>query len=249
MKNIIKKLFSLFGLELKKKHVYPQYDYFRNEQMIAGMQRAYSRGLQSVGTAIDVGAAEGSWSLSAREIWPDAEYILFEPLHERKTILQNLAEQNPGFHFVSKAAGANESTLSFYVSDDLDGSGIAADTHGADKIRTVDATSIDIEIERLQLKPPYIVKLDTHGFEVPIIEGCASIIDQVSLFIIECYGFQIAPKSLLFWEMCRYMENKGFKLVDIVDVSLRPSDKVFWQCDAFFIPKNSPGLEINTFLT
>ncbi|RYE45276.1 MAG: hypothetical protein EOP48_22205 [Sphingobacteriales bacterium] len=64
--------------------------------------------------------------------------------------------------------------------------------------------------------------------------------NQVSCFIIECYGFQIAEKSLLFWEMCRYMDELGFRLFDIVDVMNRPKDGAFWQCDAFFLRKENP---------
>jgi FkbM family methyltransferase len=247
MKNILKKIFWYLGIEINKRKKEPSYGYFRNKHMIDGMQRAFFRGLHAVETIVDIGAAEGAWSLSAKEIWPNAKYVLFEPLYERNTVLENLSKKNPEFYFVPKAAGSEKSEISFYVSNDLDGSGVTQDANLSDNVRTVEVTSVDIEVNTLKLNGPYIVKLDTHGFEVPIIEGCSQILDQVAMFIIECYGFQIAKNSLLFWQMCQYMEDKGFRLVDIVDICHRPSDQTFWQCDAFFIPKTSPGLDINTF--
>jgi len=100
----------------------------------------------------------------------------------------------------------------------------------------------------LQLKGPYIIKLDTHGYEVPIIEGSEKTLKETQLLIIECYGFEISPFSLLFWEMCNYLKDKGFRLIDIVDIELRPKDGAFWQCDAFFVPDSSKYFSSNTYI-
>lgn len=248
MKEIIKSIFSLIGLQVSRKQAPGStYDYFRNEMMIRGLDHAKQRGLK-VNTIVDVGAAEGSWSLSAAELWPDVNYVLFEPLKERKELLEQLVFKNKKFHFVPAAAGREKGQLNFHVSGDLDGSGIAEGVKGITTIRPVNVTSIDIEIKKLQLKGPYIIKLDTHGFEVPIIEGCSVIMNDISLLIIECYGFQIAKDSLLFWEMCRYLNEKGFRLIDIIDVINRPKDHAFWQCDAFFVPAHLDLFKDNSYV-
>jgi FkbM family methyltransferase len=190
-----------------------------------------------------VGAAAGSWSLSAFELWPDSSFILFEPLEERNAELKALDSRFANFHFIPAAAGKEKGQVSFYVSGDLDGSGVATGVSNDPNIRTVNVVSIDEEVMKLELKGPYLVKLDTHGFEVPIIEGAQKILPHVSVFIIECYGFQIAEKSLLFWEMCKYMDHLGFRLFDIVDVMNRAKDGAFWQCDAFFLRKDNKIFE------
>jgi hypothetical protein len=111
----------------------------------------------------------------------------------------------------------------------------------------VQVIRLDDAVKEGGLTGPFLVKLDTHGFEVPILEGCSGIVDQVSLFIIECYGFQIADNSLLFWEMCQYMDCLGFRLFDIVDIMHRPKDGSFWQCDAFFIRKENDLFKDNKY--
>jgi hypothetical protein len=47
--------------------------------------------------------------------------------------------------------------------------------------------------------------------------------------------------------MCQYMDNLGYRLFDIVDIMNRPTDKAFWQCDAFFIKKDNPVFQTNTY--
>ena len=127
----------------------------------------------------------------------------------------------------------------FRIAPDLDGSGISSGSVSDGKNRKVAVRRIDNEIKTLDLVGPFIVKFDTHGYEVPILEGCAGILSDVELFIIECYGFRIAERSLLFWEMCQEMDRLGFALFDLVDVMRRPKDGAFWQCDAFFIRKDN----------
>jgi len=246
MKGILKSLFGILGFEVHRKKQPVLHGYFRNEQMIRGFQHIKDLGLK-FNTIIDIGAADGSWALSAKEFWPLCDFLLFEPLIERKKELELLAEEHANFQYVPFAAGAEKSVIQFYVADDLDGSGIADELGNNKNIRSVETTRLDTEILEKNLTGPYLVKLDTHGFEVPILKGCEQILNQVSVFIIECYGFHITRDSLLFWEMCQYMDNMGYRLFNIVDVTNRPKDFAFWQCDALFIDKRHEIFTTNTF--
>ncbi len=246
MKKLVNGILGLFNLEVSRKKKKTASSYGRNQRMTGGFERWKQLGIP-LNTVIDVGAAAGTWSLSARKYWPEASFVLFEPLAERKQELEELTRTHPGFHFVPNAAGPGPGEIRFVISDDLDGSGIASQGQAEANIRTVNVVSIADEVKRLGLKGPYLVKLDTHGYEVPILEGCVPIADQISLFIIECYGFQIADGSLLFWELCRHMDALGFRLFDVVDVMNRPRDGAFWQCDAFFIKKNNPLFTYNHY--
>lgn len=246
LKHLIKSTFHSLGFEVTRKQPLAEQPlpestvYRRNEHMQGGLERCKSI-IPQINTVIDLGAAQGRWSLSAIELWPNAEYLLFEPLEERKSELEALLLKYSNFHFIPAAGGREKGEINFYIASDLDGSGIAHEAPANNvSIRKVRVTSVDDEVRRHQLKGPYLVKLDTHGFEVPILEGCSGILQEVSVFVIECYGFQIVDNSLLFWEMCQYMDRLGFRLIDIVDVMHRPQDGAFWQCDAFFIKKDNP---------
>jgi FkbM family methyltransferase len=242
MKRLIQSFFNSFGFEIKRKRQAKP----KGSDMALGFRRFSALNLP-VASVIDVGAAAGTWSVGASRFWPAASYLLLEPLAERKEILDSLVSTRSNFMYMPFAAGNEKTTINFMVADDLDGSGIAPSTIDPSSLRSVQVIRLDDAVKEKGLKGPFLVKLDTHGFEVPILEGCNGILNEVSLFIIECYGFQIVDNSLQFWEMCRYMDGLGFRLFDIVDIMHRPKDEAFWQCDAFFISKTNPLFNYNRY--
>ena len=111
----------------------------------------------------------------------------------------------------------------------------------------MEVESLDDVLINQNNKGPYLIKLDTHGFEVPIFEGAVQTLKDTELIIVEVYGFHIAPDSLLFGEICGYLDARGFRLFDIVDTMRRPKDNAFWQADAFFIKKSNPLFADNSY--
>ena len=250
MKKLIKSFFRLFGIEIRKAGAplpVQQNIVKRNEDsMEAGMLRAKNKAGINAAAIIDLGAAEGTWTIKAEKIWPAADFILFEPLEERQSDLNALAKRNPKIKPVFAAAGNKKGTVKFLVSDDLDGSGIYdAEKDGGN--REVSLTTIDEEMKRLGINGPFIIKFDTHCFEVPILEGAVETLKKTELVIMECYGFRIAENCLRFPEMCLHMEKSGFRLADIINVKRRPGDELFWQCDAFFMPSGKAAFDRTTY--
>ncbi len=247
MKKVLKAVLNRIGYKIEKIQPVVVADPATGDSMYNGLVRLRSIGLNPV-TVIDVGAAEGTWTEKAVMVWDEANLLLFEPLEERKEVLTSLQSRLKNKIFLAFAAcGREESEVTFQVSDDLDGSGIAIDDKSAEGARKVKLTSIDIQVGQNGLVPPFAIKLDTHGFEIPILEGAEETLKNTVFVIIECYGFYIAPGSLLFWQMCQRMEEYGFRLFDIVDTMRRPGDNAFWQCDAFFIKKENALFENNNY--
>jgi FkbM family methyltransferase len=249
MKKLLKKIVRSFGLEVHRIPKTPSVPKPAKtpaaDSMTSAMQRMKELGVNPA-CIIDLGAAAGTWTMKAEKIWPSAEYVLFEPLEERKAELNALAEKNKKIKPVFAAAGNKSGSVKFMVSDDLDGSGVYdAEKNGGN--REVRLTTIDEEIKNLKQNGDYLVKFDTHGFEVPILEGAKETLGKTRLVIMECYGFRIADNCLLFPEMCAYMEKLGFRLADIINVLHRPGDNLFWQCDAFFLPATHPSFNKNTY--
>lgn len=188
-------------------------------------------------TIIDVGAAKGKWTEKCLEFFPDANYIMIEPIPQNKTELEKMLNKyNSGkLTYIQAVAGEQESIINFCISDDLDGSGVYGPDQGENFIE-LESISIDSVILNGNHQGPYIIKLDTHGYEVPILQGSTKTLQKTDLLIIEVYGFKVSPTGLTFWELCKYLNDIGFRLVDLVDIMRRPGDGAFWQADAFFIP-------------
>ena len=191
----------------------------------------------SPGTIIDVGASDGVWSLGARRHFPDARFLLFEALDEQRTALDKL-HRTLGFEIVNAVAGASPGTTRFSVDPDLDGSGVARPDDPA--TREVPVETVDDIIARRALPGPYLLKLDTHGYELPVLAGAAKTLAHTHLLIIESYNFKLTENCLRFHELCAWLETRGFRCCDLADPMHRPSDGVLWQLDLAFAPHDSP---------
>jgi len=112
--------------------------------------------------------------------------------------------------------------------------------------RQVPMVALDSVVRERALKPPFILKLDTHGFEVPILEGAKNTLNETLLLVVEVYNFQLSPQSLRFHEIIAYLEQRGFRCVDICDPIFR-QDGVLWQLDLFFMRADSAEFNSNNY--
>ncbi|WP_221032512.1 FkbM family methyltransferase [Actomonas aquatica] len=208
------------------------------------LARAAARGLRP-GSVIDIGASDGCWSLLARPYFPRATFVLFEPLTERAPELAQL-EQRYGFRHIAAAAGDEVGETRFAVEDDLDGSGVVPANSDHDT-RVVPVETVDHVVATHQLKGPFVLKLDTHGFEVPILSGAIDTLAHVELLIIEAYNFELQPGCLRFHELCAWLEPHGLRPCDVADPMRRPGDGALWQMDLAFAPKTSLLFKSNSF--
>jgi FkbM family methyltransferase len=199
--------------------------------MDEALARTAGHGLE-VRTILDVGASNGNWTEKALRCFPDAHVLAFEPLAEQAAALERLKAKCPRFHYVSAVVGDTVGEITFDVSDDLDGSGVYGGQSG--RSRRVPMTTIDREVQRHQLTGPFLLKLDTHGFEIPILAGAAATMLQTNALVVEVYNFQVSPTGLRFHEMCGHLEQLGFRCFDLADPMLRLKDHAFWQVDLFF---------------
>ncbi|MCC5943525.1 MAG: FkbM family methyltransferase [Bernardetiaceae bacterium] len=200
--------------------------------MEGGVQRIAQR--LAIATFIDIGASDGRWTAMTQRYFPNSEFLLIEAQEVHRKDLEKFTGAQVAVNFVIAAAGDSEGEIYFDASDPHAGLASKTPLDIADCI-SVPLVRVDKEVRKRKLKPPYALKLDTHGFEVPIFEGAAQIWEQLELIIVEVYNFQIAENSLHFWEMCDYLRQKGFRCADIVDIMRRPKDEMFWQMDMFFI--------------
>ena len=229
------------GFELRARK--PEGTQFTMEAMLA---RAAARGTRP-GTIVDIGAAAGRWTQKCLNHFPDARYLLIEPLEERCAELEKLCARFPNVEFAIAAAGEKPGEAVLSVASDLDGSGIYDNASGANT-RTVPVVSLDTELQKRALPGPYFLKFDTHGFELPILAGATATLRQTTMLLLETYNFQLTANCLRFHELCAHMETLGFRCADLADPMLRPRDNFFWQVDLVFLPKDAPAFTASTYV-
>ena len=210
----------------------------------AALKRCKSRGLQ-VGTIIDVGASDGRWTMLAKKNFPESFCLLIEAQQEHQNALDAMKLRDSRMEYVIAAAGDRKGTI-YFDSDDLFG-GLASNSPVGSNCKIVPMITIDEEVSRLKLPPPYFLKLDTHGFELPILEGAQETLASTSVIVIETYNFRLTPDSLKFHEMCTFMESKQFSCIDLISPMYRPGDQALWQMDLVFVPSNNVVFSSNRY--
>jgi FkbM family methyltransferase len=192
-------------------------------------------------TVLDVGASDGRWSKQCMNHFPEAHYILFEPQSCHYDALNYMGKDPNGkITIVKKAVGQKSGVTYFNITDPFGGS-----LSEIKRTNTVEVglTSIDDSINEIESEGPFLLKLDTHGFEIPILEGAAKTLDDCEILIIEAYNYNIEPGSVTFWQLCEYLYRKGFRPIDVVDTMYREYDNSLWQMDIVFIKSSWKGFE------
>ncbi len=211
----------------------------------SALARIQARGVK-VASVLDVGASDGTWSLKARPCWPQARYHLVEAFGHWREKLEALCATEPAFSHVIAAAGATQGEVWFSNDPDAPYGGAASTEPGQGRW-PVPQVSLAGEVERLGLPGPYLIKLDTHGFERPILEGAAALLPQTSLVVIETYLFHIHPDAMLFHEICAYMAERGFRVIDMSEPQWRTHDRALWQMDLFFVRDDRPEFATSSY--
>jgi len=214
-----------------------------NYNMKDGIKRCRKRGIE-IRTVIDVGASNGCWTKLCMEFYTNSYYYLIEAQKAHEHSLNVFKNLNSNLDYTIKAAGNRIGEI-YFDDSDLFG-GLASDKPLKNCIK-IPVTTIDYEVDKNNLNPPFLIKLDTHGFEVPILEGAKQVLKDSNLVIIEAYNFRLTENSLKFYELCIYMETLGFYPIDIVDLMSRKKDPSLWQMDIFFIKKERSEFYSNSY--
>ena len=213
---------------------------------LGGMLVRLAKRQIDVRTVIDIGASDGSWSTKMESVYPKANYLLVEANEVHRQALENYVSVRGNAEFVLAVAG-DEPGLIFFDDNDPMG-GLASHQPLGNSKKSFPCTTVDAEAERRNLEGPFLLKLDTHGFEVPILEGAAQVLKSTNLLVIEVYNFNLTGETLRFWEMCEYLEKLGFRPIDMLDPMFRPKDGVFWQFDIVFARSSRDEFLSNTYL-
>lgn len=191
-----------------------------------------------IASLVDVGAASGFWSKAFARYFPDRRHLLIDanPVHLPE--LTRLCEEQPNWDFVLTAVGAANGEFYFDASEPLGGH-LSKHRHN-ENYRPCPVTTIDNLVEERRLTGPFVIKLDTHGVEIPILTGAAKTLKETSAIVIEAYNFSFGEPAVPFWELCRYMFELGFRPLDVFDLLYRDADNAFWQFDLLFVPSDLP---------
>ena len=239
MKKLIQKMFRRLGFELHQRA--------GGISSASGSERTSLEGsLEQVreagfmpATIIDVGAAFGSFSRTCHAVYPQAQYLLIEPLEEYIPSLTKLVSDIPGASFEICVAAKEDKPVILNVHHDLVGSSLYREVEEGTGVngvrRKVRALTLDrLVIERKAL-PPYFIKIDVQGAELDVLAGGKTTLSQAEFVLLEVSLFQFFQDGPLLFDVVAYMKSKGFVPYDILGLQYRPLDRALSQVDIAFV--------------
>lgn len=179
-------------------------------------------------TIVDVGCADGHFSLAHRPFFPDAALVNIDanPLYEPSLrTIQAVVGGHYHIGAVTDHCGAAEITQSAHpywssMRPKDDPYWQRVNHLHAGKLRA-EATTLDALAARLQLTPPFLLKLDIQGAELPALRGAATMLQATNVVIVEAdvddvYGIHHA------------LHEAGFGLFDIAEINRLDDRSLGW---------------------
>jgi FkbM family methyltransferase len=201
------------------------------------LRRMRVRGLNPR-VVLDVGAAHGDWTKSCQRIFPDAHFVMLEPLPDYEAELSALVRQGR-VEYIPAAAGRTEDTLSLLVPDDPGGSSFLPASRKGDSYFKRSVTVPVLPLSSLDIPSgPTVLKLDVQGFELEAIAGAEPILDQVEVIIAECSLYPFQQGIPLIHEVVDRVVELGYRIYDAADELRWPSGTLA-QLDLVFVSGNS----------
>lgn len=226
---IVKKVFHTIGYEIHRKST--------RRTMASVLEHAISLGL-SPQTVLDVGVAKGTPPLY--KAFPHAYHLLIEPLEEFENNLRAICHQYKG-DYILAGAGKKEGTLTINVHADPSASSLFKEADGeiSDGVaREIPIITLDKICEQRHLNGPYVLKIDTQGAEIGVMEGASKVLQETELIMLEVSLFEFFNNGPQFYDIVTYMKSRGFVAYDFFGGHNRLYDNALAQIDVAFVKES-----------
>lgn len=184
---------------------------------------------------LDIGAYRGKWTRSAKRIFPDAEFLLFEALAEKAPQIGKTLDGVAGWTLYSEVLGrADGLVVPFSVME----TGSSYYDELTPYPRTVverTTRSIDSLLADVALKGDIYVKMDTQGSELDILAGGRKLLETATFISIETSSLPYNRGAPSTAEVISFMTGHGFEIFDLLELHRRSYDGVLFQIDILFV--------------
>ena len=220
-------------------------------KLLTDTDRERLRHLRRLGVELchffDVGASNGRWSSRVSQDFPNASFELFEPLidhaPEYRFKMEATLARHPRFrlHKVALGPKCKSTRMTFYLGNVV-GSTALELGHVPEGSRTVpvEMLTLDYVVQEFRLPVPQVIKMDTQGCELGILQGAVQTLPQVQLLLLECWLTRAyGPTTPLLLEVTDWLRNFDFHLWDVGN-TWREADGTLVTQDCYFLNARCP---------
>lgn len=188
---------------------------------------------------IDIGAYDGQWTLMFRQEFPACRMLMVEGMESKAERLGQIRDASGGaIDFRIAVLGAKHGEPVRWV--EMDSGSSALEEHSAypRDVKTRTLTTLDELLGRDSARVDFI-KLDVQGYELEVLRGAPRAMEQAQAIYLEVSLVPINNGCPLIHEVLRFMDERGFRLLDFCSQTRR-KDGVLWQTDLMFVKTGSP---------
>lgn len=201
------------------------------------------RGLK-LNYVFDIGANKSEYSRMVKKIFPDADFLLIDPIEEMEPHLKEFCREFRGSEYILKGIGSRQETLIMTtIGESFEGSTLMLNEipsfKSANKQREVEVVTLDSIMKNGRARIPELVKIDVQGFELEVLKGSTLLYGKTEMFILEISLFRFNEKTPDIVEILKFMDEKGYEVYDITGFLRRPYDGALAQLDICFVRKDS----------
>jgi FkbM family methyltransferase len=197
--------------------------------------------LRSLGFApavvYDVGAYRGGWTRLAADVFPDAQFVLFEANRDHAGALAASGRR----HLIAALGENDGGTRAFHVPRQGDVTGaslfIENTAHYAEQnlqVREVETVRLDTLVGRERLPAPDLIKIDVQGAELEVLAGASETLRAAGALIVEVSFVDYNKGGPLVAEAIAAIDRLGFKCADLCEVHRNAGNFVL-QLDLLFV--------------
>jgi FkbM family methyltransferase len=185
---------------------------------------------------LDLGAHHGIWSYNCFHIFPEAQYMLIEPIKYEE--LTNICNKISNFNYKNLLVYETETEVDWYEMKNTGDSIFKERTHHFSNCIPVKKQTVTLDTIFKNEKYD-LIKIDCQGAEISILKGGKNLIMNTEFIILEMpFCGQYNTNVLSFSEHINFMEANNFVVFDIIGQHIYDS-KLLFQIDIIFINKNS----------
>jgi len=186
---------------------------------------------------VDVGAAGGKWTSQVLEIFPEAQFLMVDPLKENESALKALAGGHPNVRYWSGALGSHAGELDLHVHGNQSSMFTSEWGQGAE-VRRVPLRTLDALAQELGFGEIDGLKLDVQGAELEVLAGATETLRRCKVVQVEVMFRQVYERAPLAHDIVRFFAEQGFRIFDVASTVNR-KDRALLQADLFFVKDDS----------
>lgn len=203
----------------------------------ATLEHDTALGRDTFATVIDVGANKGQFAVYARNRWPNARLVCFEPIPGPRAKLVRVTRGQAEIQDCALGSAPGEGQM--HLASRTDSSSLLALGRPQKAIFGMEESGVlEVPIKRLDaclsspLPRPALIKIDVQGFELEVLKGTTALLPEIDAVYVEASYIELYEGQALHHEIERFLEESGYRLEGRFNAHLHQGEPI--QADLLF---------------